>query len=167
MNPHLEKDLHFPFRGLPELLILKAYPWTDKIFLCCHKLITKILAFNTKLSKQFKLEEAMHMYMRWMSSSQHFPQKLCSLPNLSFLLLFLHFHVFLSILFSSLSSFCCDFSASFSWYFFYTWKCFFSCKWSFSTQCFLRAHYFCEVVFNPLYIRHMCQSWIIRVWLTQ
>ena len=119
VDPHLVEDLHSPSRGLPELLILKPLSiQTDKTFLCCRKLSTKILAFNTKLSKPLKLEKAVHMYMRWKSSSQHFLQQLCSFQNLlSFLLLiFLHFYIFLTSFFP-VSSLCCDFNASFPVFF--------------------------------------------------
>lgn len=58
VDPHVVEVLHSPFRGLPEWLILKAlYIWTDKTSLCCRKLSTKILAFNTKFSKPFKLKK--------------------------------------------------------------------------------------------------------------
>lgn len=55
--------------------------------------------------------------MRWMSSSQHFLQQLGSFQSLcSFLLLFLHFYVFLSSFFP-VSSLCCDFNVSFPVFF--------------------------------------------------
>lgn len=109
------------------------------------------------MSHSFKLEKSAHVWGECFITALPtvallLPQSLVFSPFAIFTFSCISNILFFSYFFLML--WLCLFPSTFS----YTWKCFFPlcCKWSiFSTQSFLRAHYFCEVVFNPLYIYHV------------
>lgn len=104
----------------------KSYPYKQKKIVLCYWKLSKKLTLNSKLSELFIQIRKHYQYIYEVNFLiAALPAVALLLPKSLFLLLFLHFHVFLIsfFLFSSLS---CDFNAFFPSTFSYIWKSFLS-----------------------------------------